>query len=159
MENIRKINNDLINNLLNDIDSFNNNPILDINVNDRQEYINGIDLFTIINYSQVCLTLNIKELTELDFSFLDKQEAIKQLNYHKIQNITKLFNKNWIPNWLNSKEEKYYPYFIKNSSGWSFIDSCFDRGFSYGEPGFFKNKDISDYCGKTFIDIYNHYLS
>lgn len=106
-------------------------------------------------YSDVCKELNIEELTESDFIFLPKEQRAKMLAYHQIQNIAKLFNKGWEPNWSNSNEYKYYPWFeYKKSGGWLFYDVSYYRSVSFGEPAFYKNRETSEFCGKTFLSIY-----
>lgn len=108
-------------------------------------------------YSDVCSLLGITELTVNDFSMLPLKQAKKQLAYHQIQNIALLFNGNWEIDWNNNGQYKYYPYFTKSSGGgWGFYGSLgYFSSCCFGMVAFYKSKDISDFCGKTFIDIYS----
>jgi hypothetical protein len=72
------------------------------------------DLFKIKNYSELCKKTKIKELTILDFKFLPKEEQEKALAYHQIKNIERLYNGNWVKDFKNSNQYKYYPYFKDN---------------------------------------------
>lgn len=111
------------------------------------------------NYSDVCKELNIEELDEDNFSFLPKEQRKKQLAFHKIQNIIKLFNEDWKINWKDQNQYKYYPYFqIDGSGGLVFDCSHYHyHGFHFG-VGFYKDKETSDFCGKKFIKIYKNLL-
>lgn len=117
------------------------------------------DLFSIKTYTEVCKKLKIKELTEKDFSFLPKEQIKKQLSLHKIQNISKLYNGDWEPNWNDINQYKYYPYFeYKQVGGFGFYSSHVYYSSSPGSVTYFKDKQTSDYVGKILIDIYNEFL-
>ncbi len=117
------------------------------------------DLFkNIKNYSDVCYYLGIKELTISSFGFLLKEQRLKALSFYRIQNICKLFNQDWIPNWKNSKEKKWTPYYINNGSAWSFAGSFIFSDFSSGVAGFYQDQITSDFCGKLFIQEYINIL-
>lgn len=109
-------------------------------------------------YGDVCKFLPIKELTIEDFDFLPEEQRLKSLNFHKLQNIAKLFNGTWKINWKDSKQEKWYPWFDTNSSGLVFGGSGCDRGYSYGTVAYFPDRETSDYIGKTFLDLYKGIL-
>jgi hypothetical protein len=112
---------------------------------------------TIKTYKQVCKELGEKELTENDFSFLPKNRIKKALAYHKLQQIAALFNQGWKENWDNQNQVKYYCYFDMRVSGgglWVFYDSCFAHGHSV----YYKDKNIAEYCGNTFISIYMDFI-
>jgi len=130
-----------------------------INVNKSLSY-DIKDLFeNVKNYSDVCNYLNIKELTLNDFEFLPEEQRLKTLSFHKIQNICKLFNGNWVLNWNNKSQNKYFPYFIKEVSGWQFYYSVGYCDRSSAEVGFYSNQKISDHCGKLFIQEYSDFMN
>lgn len=76
-----------------------------------------------------------------------------------IQNISKVLNGNWVPDWENTDEYKYYPYFKKQElSGWV-VDCYF--GYYFAMLGFgyyFKTEKLALFAGKTFIETYIDYL-
>jgi len=111
------------------------------------------------SYKDVCFELGVKELTVSDFSFLPEEQRVSALAYHKIQNITKVFNQGWVPDWNNRNQPKYYPYFEKTNSGWVLIScvglSCFSLA---GAGQHFKSSELALHCGNLFLDIYSDYL-
>lgn len=74
--------------------------------------------------------------------------------FYKIKILEEVFNQGWKPNWDDRNERKYYPYFQKTSSGWVFFDSIVFGTLSYGQVGFYKNKEIADFIGRNFLYLY-----
>ncbi len=107
------------------------------------------------NYSGLCKEFEIKELKEKDFLFLPKEQRSKALAFHQIKTLEKIFNGDWIPNWSNYSEYKWYPYFNVNSSGGLvfFGSGIYGAGFDE-RVGFYKSEEISDFIGTHFVDIY-----
>lgn len=123
-----------------------NNKIaqLEQEVKDLKELINKpIDLFKDIrNYNDVCIALNI--LNKSKDYFDTKQEW----RYHQIKNIQRLFNQ-------GKTNNRYYPYFNKLGSGFVFFFSFVSDDRSYcGRVALYNTKEISDFIGNVFIDIY-----
>ena len=109
-----------------------------------------IDLFKITTYKQVCKALNEKEYKLSDFNNDEKLLAFAQL-----KQIETLYCQNWIKDWKNTNQYKYYPYFTINSSGRLVFDLSLSCGNGFvGTVGFFPDEKTSTYVGKTFIDIY-----
>jgi hypothetical protein len=89
-----------------------------------------------------------------------KTKQQKSINaVYKIQCITKVLNEGWEPDFSNSNESKYYPWFEYKKSGWSlhyvvchFVCAHFPFGCYY------KTRDLVEYSSKVFIDIYKEYL-
>lgn len=106
------------------------------------------------NYSDVCKELCEPELTETTFHRIPMKYRKKILAYSKLQQIQRLFNGDWIPNWSDSSEYKYYPYYNTSGPGLVFVGSYYLFSSFYGEVAFYKNREISDFIGRTFIDIY-----
>lgn len=112
-----------------------------------------IDLFSIKTYKEVCKVLGEQEYTENDFE--NTYDCEKLLAFAQLKQIERLYNGNWVKDWSNKNQYKYYPYFTLNSSG----GLVFYGSYSYsdgwcGQVGFFKDQKTSDYIGKTFISIY-----
>lgn len=83
-------------------------------------------------------------------------------NWLKIALIAKALNGGWEPNWLNSNEYKYYPYFRKNPSGSGFSYNDFDywnANTFVGSRLCYKTSDLAAYAGKQFEAIYSEYVS
>jgi hypothetical protein len=79
-----------------------------------------------------------------------------------IPKISEVFNEGWIPNFNNSKEYKYFPYFIKDKvsgSGWLVCSGYYDGDDACMGSGFYFKTDIlAKLAGERFIDIYIDYL-
>lgn len=103
------------------------------------------DLFQITTYEEVC-----KEL----------KEDLKINPYDKIKQIEKLFNQSWTKNWNDLNQNKYYPYFNLNTTTGvvGFCGSVTLAYGGYGQVAFYKDKQTSDYIGKTFWNIYKEIL-
>jgi hypothetical protein len=86
-----------------------------------------------------------------------------EIAYKKIKLIAKVLNEGWTPDWTNSNETKYYPWFEMGSpSGGGF--SCYDcaRWNSFSGVGSrlcYKSRDLAIYAGKHFTDIYKDFLT
>jgi len=112
-----------------------------------------IDLFSIKTYKEVCKVLGEQEYTENDFE--NTYDCEKLLAFAQLKQIERLYNGNWVKDWSNKNQYKYYPYFTLNSSGGLvFGYSSYSYSRWYGQVGFFKDQKTSDYIGKTFISIY-----
>lgn len=113
------------------------------------------DLFTNIkNYSDVCRELCEPELTETTFHRIPMRYRKKVLAYSKLQQIQRLFNGEWVPNWSDSSEYKWYPYYNSTGPGLVFDGSGYRTSDFAAEVAFYKSREISDFVGRTFIDIY-----
>src|SRR6185369_16767828 len=88
----------------------------------------------------------------------DKRE--RSINaFAKIQAISEVLNEGWVPDFNNTSQYKYYPYFQKKSSGWVLCSYGDYRGYSFlGSGCFYRTSDLALYAGKEFEDIYKDYL-
>ena len=134
--------------LLNKIKFINTKPINYINDNRIIKYIK--------TFEHVCLLLNI-DINKFNekYKYLTKSEIAQ----YKLLLINKVFNEDWLEDYNNSNQYKYTPYFIFKNGSFSYNDygnwfgvSCV--GFGWG----FKNKELCEYVGKQFIEIYNDWL-
>jgi hypothetical protein len=103
----------------------------------------------------------------LNFCALDKINVINDCDtkdivaLKKLRHIYKAINNGWVPDYTNSKQYKYYPWFKVLSSG---LD-CSDSGYGYDvastDVGVRLCTDTAvkaEYIGKTFKDLYKDYL-
>ncbi|ASK29690.1 hypothetical protein CEY12_06035 [Chryseobacterium sp. T16E-39] len=107
--------------------------------------------------------LNILEIDEDDFDEENEDLSADEVAYRQIKLIVKALNEGWIPDWTNSKQYKYFPWFNMGSSSGS--------GFSYGGYGgwnarsavgsrlCFKSRELAEYAGKQFTEIYKQYMT
>ena len=112
------------------------------------------------NFDDVLAELGIEKE-----SFLKGIQDISpdEVAYRKIKLIVKAFNEGWTPDWTNSNEYKYYPWFEMGSpsgSGFRFYVYGFWNTFSYvGSRLCFKSSELAKHVGNLFIDDYRDFLT
>jgi hypothetical protein len=83
--------------------------------------------------------------------------------YKKLKLIIKVLNEGWVPDWSNSDEAKYYPWFeYARSSGFGFSYSYYYYTLTTTPVGSrlcFKSRELAEYAGKQFIEIYREFLT
>ena len=80
---------------------------------------------------------------------------------YKMIVIAEALNEGWIPDWDNYNEYKYYPWFEMSPSSFAFSDSLCYFADAYAGSGSrlcLKNKELSEYCGKQFIDLWKQFI-
>ena len=83
------------------------------------------------------------------------------INYEKVKIVVKAINQGWTPDWSNSDQYKYWPYF-NLSSGFGFSDSTYLCAYSTTNVGSrlcFETREKSNYAAQQFIDIYEQFLT
>ena len=78
-------------------------------------------------------------------------------NMWKMSIITMVLNEGWEPDWDNSDEPKYYPYFNMSPSGFAFRDT--DTRYANAVAGCgsrlrFRTSELARYAGEQFVDIW-----
>ena len=85
-----------------------------------------------------------------------------EIAYRKIKLIAQVLNEGWTPDWHNSSEYKYVPWFKMNGSsgsGFSCDDyDVWDTDSRVGSRLCFKSRDLAEYAGKQFLDLYRDYF-
>lgn len=87
-------------------------------------------------------------------------ETEDELNYRLVKLIAKVLNEGWVPDWKDTNQYKYYPWFeVKSGSGLAFSDYVYWLTLTdVGSRLCFKSRELAEYAGKQFIDIYNKFL-
>lgn len=75
--------------------------------------------------------------------------------------ISRVLNEEWVPNWDNSNESKYYPYFeMRLGSGFSYVNSNCAYASSYvGSRRVFQSAEIAMHAGTKFLAVYKDAFS
>jgi hypothetical protein len=86
-----------------------------------------------------------------------------EIAYRQVKLIVKTLNEGWVPDWTNSNETKYYPWFKMGSSSGSGF-SCrvcvgWDSHSLFGSRLCFKSRDLAEYAGEQFTEIYKKYMT
>jgi hypothetical protein len=85
------------------------------------------------------------------------QDAI--VAHAKLVIIAEALNGGWKPNWNNTNEWKYYPWFRMSGSGLAYGDCAIDFSLSsVGSRLCFKTRDLAEYAGKQFKKLYTQYF-
>ncbi|MBS1988726.1 hypothetical protein JST56_07105 [Candidatus Dependentiae bacterium] len=80
-------------------------------------------------------------------------------DHYKLTVITRALNGGWTPDWNNSGEYKYYPWFYcKDGFSFFLVDSHF-TGTGVGSRLCFRNEEIAEYAATQFIDLYKSYFT
>ena len=75
--------------------------------------------------------------------------------------VAKAINQGWVPDWNNSDQKKWWPWF-NLSSGFGFSDSCYYYGLASTAVGSrlcFETEEKSDYAANQFMEIYKEFLT
>lgn len=107
-------------------------------------------------------------LEELSIKPTDFKDCCKGLSddeiaYRQIKLIAQAYNEGWKPDWLDSDQCKYYPYFrapaVGSGVGFSYYAcDCAYSGSGVGSRLVFANSELAIDAGKKFVEIYNRFL-
>ncbi len=78
-----------------------------------------------------------------------------EIAYKKAKLVCSIVNEGWVPDWKNSNQYKYFPWFNMNDSssddGFSYYDCvCWDSLSYVGSRLCFKSSDLATFAGKLF---------
>lgn len=81
-----------------------------------------------------------------------------EIAFKKIKVIVKALNpKDWITDWDNGNQRKWYPWFYMNQPGFRFDGADFAysaAGTASGSRLCFFSEELATYAGKQFLDLY-----
>lgn len=81
---------------------------------------------------------------------------------YKLIVIAEALNEGWKPNWQDSDEYKYYPWFdMSNPAGVGYSYTLYTASFPsahFGSRLCLKNRELAIYFGQTFTDLFNDSL-
>jgi hypothetical protein len=112
------------------------------------------------SYHDACEYLDV-DPDHLPFEDPDNKEEEAINAEWMMWRITQALNENWKPNWDNSDEYKWYPYFDMRSAGVGFSNSDFvswHAGTTVGSRLCFKSRELAEYAGAQFKDIYKKFM-
>lgn len=112
-------------------------------------------------YEDACAELGIYSLDEaklMDFGLTKHDIA-----YQKLATVVKALNEDWTPDVCDSSVYRWYPWFKTNGSpsSFAFDVSYFGRATAFAGSGSrlcLKSNELSDYCGKQFIDLWKQFI-
>ena len=106
---------------------------------------------------------------ELSMNPLDENKLMKlgltkhDIAYQKLVTIAKSLNEGWVPDVCDNSVYRWYPWFVTNGSpsSFAFYASVYDSAIADAGSGSrlcFKNKELSEYCGKQFIELWKQFI-
>lgn len=106
---------------------------------------------------------------ELSMNPLDENKLMKlgltkhDIAYQKLVTIAKSLNEGWVPDVCDNSVYRWYPWFVTNGSPSSFAFDVSFYGTANATAGSgsrlcFKNKELSEYCGKQFIELWKQFI-
>jgi hypothetical protein len=102
--------------------------------------------------------LSLKGITREDV--VSNNDTPDEAAYKLLKVVAEVLNEGWTPDWTNNDQYKYYPWFDMHSgSGLSFY--VYDGRSSsscVGSRLFFKSRQLAEYAGKQFIDLYKDFF-
>lgn len=112
-------------------------------------------------FEDACKALGIKATLPVVKGLPEKHQEAIIANY-KLVTIAEALNEGWKPNWNDSNEWKWNPWFDVNASakkpsgsGLSFVDGGgWDTHAGVGSRLCFKSRELAEYAGKTFKKLY-----
>jgi hypothetical protein len=124
-----------------------------------KEFFSGKITDRIKTYEDACsdlgeTPLNEKELLSVGFT-------IDEINYRKLKTVTKALNEGWVPDWTNTNQQKWVPYFRLSSGVFVFSAAGYDysdASAGYGSRLCFPSDKLATYAGKQFFEIYKGFM-
>lgn len=112
-------------------------------------------------FEQACKKLGYDPVKVLPkVGTMPKHHQDATVAHAKLVIITEALNDGWKPNWKDSNEWKYYPWFDMSSPSGPAFHGC-DGWFSFSLVGSrlcFKSEELAEYAGKQFQKLYRQYF-
>lgn len=112
-------------------------------------------------FEDACQIASVSDNVRSLLNYNGPDEDMKASQAHaKIVIIARALNEGWKPDWSNTNQVKYYPWFkYSPGSGFSYGDYGSDWTDSYvGSRLCFKSRELAKYAGKQFEQLYKDYF-
>ncbi len=112
-------------------------------------------------FEGACKALKLNPKTVLpDVNGMPEHHQKSIISHAKLVIIAEALNEGWKPDWKNSDEWKYYPWFrMFSGSGLAYLvcDHLYS-GSAVGSRLCFKTSELAEYAGKQFKKLYEDYF-
>lgn len=117
------------------------------------------------SYEEACERVGVEPLTEERIKALELRPD--EVARKKLEVITAALNEGWSPDWNNTNEYKYYPYFYIEprkhgaDAGLSYagtLSAASNTAAHLGSRLCFHEPDAARYAGRTFTELYEQLL-
>lgn len=112
-------------------------------------------------YEDACAHLQLDPTSLPDFSSAPENHRKALLAHYKLVIINQALNNGWKPDWSNTDERKWYPWFVMKA-GFGFSSPAYVTWFSrtgVGSRLCFQTEALAEYAGKTFESLYQEYFT
>lgn len=118
------------------------------------------------SYEDACAIAGITPLTLEQFTFLPEDQQKAMYGLHKVITVIDALNEGWKPNWNDSSEFKYYPWFYLRDqagdvpgSGFSFV-GCDDgnAGSTVGSRLCLDTSEKAEYVAEIMLQEYKDFM-
>lgn len=119
------------------------------------------DYKTIKTFEDACAKCGIEPIALPELSMIPEEFRKPILAAYRIMIIYKAINNKWVPDWANSNQGKYYPWYWVLSSGFGFSCSSYTYDYSFTSVGSRLCTDSSEkamYIAKQFEQEYKDYF-
>ena len=119
----------------------------------------------VTSYEEACERVGVEPLTEERIKALELRPD--EVARKKLEVITAALNEGWSPDWNNTNEYKYYPYFYIEprkhgaNAGLSYAYTNYTASHTLANIGSrlcFHDHETARYAGKTFTELYEQLL-
>jgi nitrite reductase/ring-hydroxylating ferredoxin subunit len=115
-------------------------------------------------WEDVCKHMQCDPVDSLPFESPDNEEEEAINAYFKIRSIVYVLNEGWFPDWDNTSQYKYYPWFYMDSKAGSGFGLSFG-GCAYGGSDSnvgsrlcFKSEELAKYAATQFANEYRDFM-
>lgn len=113
-------------------------------------------------FEDACAAIGVSPNTVPDLSALPEADNKSMTAFYKLRIIAQALNEGWQPNWSDSNEWKWLPWFDEKKSGSGLSFDAADYWFTGTDVGSrlcFKSKQLCEYAAKQFADLYSDYVN
>ena len=116
------------------------------------------------------------KITDRIKTFADACEAVREdpnqskfntgsaddIAYQRLKVVVRALNEGWTPDWNNSNQYKWYPWFYLDKPGFRFYGAGYAYAYSHATCGSrlcFSSEELAKYAANQFLDLYKDFLS
>jgi hypothetical protein len=122
----------------------------------------GKDYFKNKTFDEIKTFEDACEVLDIDpDSVITDQDTTDEAAYKKLKIVAKALTQGWTPDWNNSNQYKWYPYF-NLSSGFGFSAAHYDyvdASTTVGSRLCFESEEKAKYAGNQFLQLYKEFLT
>ncbi len=121
----------------------------------------GKNTFKKLKFTDIKTYDDACEALEVDSRVCGVNDTEDEIAYKQLKVITRAINQGWKPDWNNTYQKKWYPYFNLRS-GFGFSGSGYDFGCADAHVSSrlcFESQEKANYAGNQFLELYKQFLT